>query len=70
MNIEDNVRTRQVEHVVIALHLSTEHVEAAAEVFLRQVVRLNHRTHSAVKHQNALLDDILNLHHYTLIIIH
>ena len=70
MNIEDDVWTRQVEHVVIALHLSTEHVEAAAEVFLRQVVRLNHRTHSAVKHQNALLDDILNLHHYTLIIIH
>ena len=51
MDVENHVRTRQTEHVVVAAHLSTEQVELAPEVLFLQVIRLDHGAHRAVEHQ-------------------
>ena len=52
---EDDVGTRQHEHVVVAAQVLGMRCEAlAAEVFFGQLVALDHRAHRAVQHEDAL----------------
>ena len=66
VDVENHVRTRQAEHVIVAAHLSAEQVEPAAEVLFLQVIGLNHGAHSSVEHQYAFLDNILNPLHLSI----
>ena len=55
VNSEDDVGTRQHEHVVVAAQLLGMRREAlAAEILFGQLVALDHRAHRAVEHEDAL----------------
>ena len=65
VDVEDNNRARQTQHVVVALHLHLLQATksfaqvVAPEVGFRQAVRLHHRTHSAVQNQDTLTYNVL-----------
>jgi len=65
VDVRDNVRASDVEHVVVALHHSRHITEPlASEVILGQIIFLNLRTHGTVKNQNLLLNNLSYIFHY------
>ena len=59
IDIRDDFRTSEVEHIVVTLHLSRRILETlATEILFRQVILLNLRTHGTVENQNPLLHNL------------
>ena len=57
MDIRYDVGAGQVQHIVVALHLSLKVVEArTAEVAFRQSVALYHRSHRPVEDEDPFLN--------------
>ena len=55
VDVRDDIRSGDVEHVVVALHHSRYITEPlTSEVILGQIIFLNLRTHGTVKNQNLL----------------
>ena len=57
MDIRDDIRAGQVQHIIVAFHLALEVVEArTAEVAFRQSVALYHRSHRPVEDEDPFLN--------------
>ena len=64
VNIRDNIRTSDVEHIVVALHHSRHIAEAlASEVFFCKIILLNLSTHGTIQNQNLLLNNLSYILH-------
>ena len=64
VNIRDNIRASDVEHIVVALHHSRHIAEAlASEVFFCKIILLNLSTHSTIQNQNLLLNNLSYILH-------
>ena len=64
VNIRDNIRASDVEHIVVALHHSRHIAEAiASEVFFCKIILLNLSTHGTIQNQNLLLNNLSYILH-------
>ena len=55
MDGADRIRPAEIEQIVVAAHLAIPGIEArTAKSLFVEAQRLNHRSHGAVEHQNAL----------------
>ena len=58
MNVENDIRTSQIQHVVIAFHHAFDVGKSlTSEVLLRQSILLNHGTHGSVEYEYLLLNE-------------
>ena len=67
MDIDDDVRTGQVQHVIVALHLPLIVCKPiSTKILLTQAVGLNKGSHRPIEDENSLPDDLFKnvLHVY------
>ena len=71
MDIGNDVRSRQREHIIIALQLSGDVIKTVSpKVCLPETILLDLRSHRSIEDENPFLDYIVKSNHYSLITIH
>ena len=68
MNIAHCIGPAEIEQIVVAAHLAVPGVEASASIpFLIELQRLDHRSHGAVEHEDALFQESKEFGSYALV---